>query len=189
MSARSEFEETFADLYQEVRKVAHRALRAGAPPWGRDATLNTTALVHEAFVKLRQGGRPGWRDEAHFLALVSRAMRFVLVDYARARSSGKRGGGASPVPLSEARAMTASLADEVLALDRALDRLAERKPRLARVVECRFILGLSVEETARALEVSTMTVKRDWVGARAFLARVLGGGSTAAALAAAGEAG
>jgi RNA polymerase sigma factor (TIGR02999 family) len=175
MGGRSEFESTFADLYQEVRVVAHRALRAGAAPWGRGATLGTTALVHEAFLKLRAGPNLGWQDDSHFLALVSRAMRFVLVDYARARSSAKRGGGATALPLDESNAMSAAMAEDVLALDDALDRLAERKPRLARVVECRFLVGLDLEETAQALGVSTMTVKRDWVAAKAFLARELAG--------------
>lgn len=174
MADRSQLETTFADLYEQVRVVAHRALRTGAPPWRRDGTLGTTALVHEAFLKLRRGENLGWRDDGHFLALVSRAMRFVLVDYARTRSSAKRAGATSSIPLSEAEAMSPAMAEDVLALDRALERLAALNPRLERVVECRFILGLSVEETAQALAVSTMTVKRDWVAARAFLARELG---------------
>ena len=173
MTDRPELDATFADLYQQVRLVAHRALRTGCAPWGRTPTLGTTGLVHEAFLKLRRSPDLRWQDEGHFLALVSRAMRFVLVDYARARCSEKRGGPESPVPLDEASVMSAPLAEEVLALDGALDRLGKLKPRLARLVECRFIVGLSVEETAQALEVSSMTIKRDWVAARAFLAREL----------------
>jgi len=184
---RSEFETTFASLYQEVRAIAHRSLRGGMAPWRSGGTLGTTALVHEAFLKLRNGPNLGWEDDSHFLALVSRAMRFVLVDYARARSSAKRGGGDIPVPLDEARAMSAGLAEEVLALDEALDRLAAQRPRLARVVECRFLVGLSLEETARALRVSAMTVKRDWAFAKAFLSRELA--RTAAASGPAGSGG
>ena len=174
-SSRADFEKTFADLYQEARRIARQALRGGGMPWHRDSTLHTTALVNEAY--LRFGRRDGvkWRDQSHFLALVAQAMRFALVDYARSHARAKRGGGQPRVPIEESLLMTDEISEELLELDRALDRLALRSERLARVVECRFIVGWSIEETSSILGVSTMTVKRDWISAKAFLARELRG--------------
>lgn len=159
----------FVAVYAELRRVAHRHLggeRAGH-------TLGTTGLVHEAYLELARADRTRWPGRAYVLAAASQAMRRILVDYARARSTQKRGSGDSPVPLDDAVAMAVSRGDELLALDEALDRLATISARPARVVECRFYGGMSIEETAEALGVSPATVKREWGVARAWLNREL----------------
>lgn len=176
-ATRADFDEAFADLYEEARRMARRTLRSGVAPWHRGSTMNTTALVNEAYLRLHRRDGMRWNDQHHFLALVARAMRYAFVDYARAHRRKKRGGDGEPLPLHDLRPpaepMTDRLSDEILALDQALERLAERSERLAQVVECRFLVGLSIDETATALGVSDMTVKRDWVSAKAFLAREL----------------
>jgi RNA polymerase sigma factor (TIGR02999 family) len=135
-------------------------------------TLDTTALVHEAYVKLADRSRPPFNDRRHFLSVAALAMRQIVVDYARERAAQKRGGAASHVALDE---MSDSPIDvdaqamELVALDAALDRLASVDERLTRVVELRFFAGLSIDETAGVLDVSTATVKRDMRAARAFL--------------------
>jgi RNA polymerase sigma factor (TIGR02999 family) len=159
----------FARMYGELREIAHRRLRAFRP----GDTLNTTALVHEAYVKLIDQGRADPQDRAHFLALASRAMRFVLVDYARSRSAAKRGGGVAPVSFDDAPVAAAQRADELLQLDAALDVLARADARLAEVIELRFFGGLSHEEVAQATGRSVPTVKRDWTRARAWLLRAM----------------
>lgn len=163
----------FAHLYPEVRRIAHQALRRGSLSWRSGSTLNTTALVHEAFLRLRSGNNISWQDDDHLMALIAQTMRYVLVDYARARTAARRGSGANTITLDEAMVMDQSVAEEVLAVDQALARLQEIQPRLARVVECRFLLGLTIDETARALGVSTMTIKRDWLSARALMSGFL----------------
>ena len=156
-------------LYDQLRRLAHRQL-AGE----RDGhTLGTTALVHESFLRLAEGGTLHLNDRNHFFALAARTMRYILIDYARARTRAKRGGGATEVTFEEARVMPEARAEQLLALDAALDRLARRNDRLARIVEHRYFAGFTIEETADALGVSTMTVKRDWNKAKAFLAREL----------------
>jgi RNA polymerase sigma factor (TIGR02999 family) len=159
----------FARMYGELRDIAHRRLRAFRP----GDTLNTTALVHEAYVKLIDQGRAQPQDRAHFLALASRAMRFVLVDYARSRSAAKRGGGVAPVSFDDAPVAAVERADELLRLDAALDVLARADARLAEVVELRFFGGLSHEEVAETTGRSVPTVKRDWTRARAWLLRAM----------------
>jgi len=152
-------------IYEELRVMAHRQLareRAGH-------TLQTTALVHEAYLKLVEGSRVGGRGRAYFFAAAGRAMRQVLVDHARRRNADKRGGGVDPVPLEDVQLAADEFAVELLDLDRALTDLAELEPRHARVVECRYFGGMSVEETAEALDVSPRTVKYDWALARAWL--------------------
>lgn len=161
---RAAFDELFALAYDELRRAAHQRLsrnRAGE-------TLNTTVLVHEAYVRLVDGGGAGWVDRAHFLALASRAMRFVLIDHVRASSAEKRGGGMVCVSLDDADPGTTQ-DHELLALNDALEALASYSPRLAQVVEYRFFGGLTYDEIAAALDVSVPTVKRDWVRARAWL--------------------
>ena len=159
-------------VYDELRGIAHRELRRGRPA----STLDTTALVHEAYLKLADRACVRPADRTHFLGIAARAMRQVLVDHARRHAAAKRGGGARSVTLDEG-AMAAPLADEradaLLALDEALTRLAALSERLGRVVECRFVGGLSEQETADALGVTTRTVRRDWVKARAWLHREL----------------
>ena len=156
-------------IYDDLREIAHRQLARE----GREHTLQTTALVHEAYMKLVDDTRVTGRGRAYFFAAAGRAMRQVLVDYARRRATEKRGGRAERVSLDESRIAVDEFAAELLDLDRALDRLAHLNPRHARVVECRFFAGLSVEETAEALDVSARTVKSDWALARAWLYDVL----------------
>ena len=146
--------------------MAHRRLAGGGR--GRGGTLSTTALVHEAYLKLADRAGPDWVDRAHFLAVASLAMRHVLVDRARERSTLKRG-GRHQVTLDDDVSTVAAQADALLQLDDAIDRLARSEPRLARVVECRFFGGLTEPETAEALGLNVRTVQRDWVKARVLL--------------------
>ncbi len=158
----------FPIVYQELHRVAHRQLgreRAGH-------TLNTTALVHEAYVKLvRHPPDVRWQSRVHFFAVAARAMRQILVNYAKARSRAKRGADAPQVSLDEAAVMPEARARELVALDEALSRLEVMSERQSRVVECRYFGGLTIEETAQVLGVSVVTVKRDWATARAWLYR------------------
>jgi RNA polymerase sigma factor (TIGR02999 family) len=160
-------------LYRELRAIAHRQL--GASPGARrgGATLSTTALVNEAYLKL--GGAPHrpWNDRPHFLATAAVAMRQILVDRARARAALKRGGGFAHVTLEEDALASDGEPEALLMLDQALDRLAALAPRLARVVELRFYGGLSEEEIGSVLDVTVRTVQRDWVKARMLLRRAL----------------
>ena len=165
----SELRDLFAAVYAELRRVAHRHL--GGEQTGH--TLSTTGLVHEAYLELARLDRIRWAGRAYVLAAASQAMRRILIDYAVARRAQKRGGGVVAEPLDDAVAMAVARGDELLALDEALDRLAAVDARCARVVECRFYGGMSIEETAEALETSPATVKRDWVMARAYLNREL----------------
>jgi RNA polymerase sigma factor (TIGR02999 family) len=139
----------------------------------RDHTLQVTALINEAFLRLTEARQLRWQDRAHFLGISARLMRRVLVDHARARGYRKRGGGARRVVLDEALMVSPGLSVELLALDRALGVLAAADSRKARVIELRFFGGLSVEETAEVLHVSTDTVKRDWRLAKLWLLREL----------------
>jgi RNA polymerase sigma factor (TIGR02999 family) len=159
----------FERLYDELRQIAHQRLRSFRP----GDTLNTTALVHEAYVRLVDPRRAQPADRAHFLALASRAMRFVLVDHARAKSAAKRGGGIGPVTLDDAQIATGERAYRLLELDQALTNLNEAAPRLGQVVELRFFGGLSHEEVAEVTGRSVPTVKRDWTRARAWLHRAI----------------
>jgi RNA polymerase sigma factor (TIGR02999 family) len=161
--------ELFEIVYAELRRVAHRHLggeRAGH-------TLGTTGLVHEAYLELARLEHIQWPGRAYVLAAASQAMRRILIDYALARGTKKRGGGVANLPLDDAVAMAVSRSDTLLALDEALDRLAALSQRSARVVECRFFGGMSIEETAEALAISPATVKREWAVARAYLNREL----------------
>jgi RNA polymerase sigma factor (TIGR02999 family) len=164
-------ERLLALLYRELRAMASRRLRRERP----GATLETTALVHETYLRLVDQRRVEWRDRGHFLALAATSMRRVLIDRARARSAGKRGGGAPPLTLGDAGDLGIDPALEILEVDEALRRLAAAYPRPARVVELRFFGGLELEEIGAVLEVTERTVQRDWAFARAWLARELGG--------------
>lgn len=162
--------EAFAASYDELRRLARRQLRRLRP----GQTLTTTALVHEAFAKLVKGPvKP--EDRTHFFALAARAMRHILVDYARRRASGKRGFGVRPATLDPDSIPVGAIADEMLGIDRALTRLESLDERLARVVEWRFFGGMTDDEVAEALGVTARTVRRDWQKARAFLYRELSG--------------
>ncbi len=164
-------------VYDDLRRIARAQLR-GRP----GHTLGATGIVHEAYLKLVDGSGATPADRAHFFALAARAMRQVLVSYARERAAAKRGGPARPVTLEEDRVgagasgASAASAAWLLDVDRALERLARRDERLARVVECRFFAGLTEDETAEALGSSVRTVQRDWMRARAWLREELGGG-------------
>jgi RNA polymerase sigma factor (TIGR02999 family) len=159
----------FAQLYDELRRLAQRQRRN----WHGDETLNTTALVHEAYLKLQKGVARRWADRAHFHAVASQAMRHLLVSYAERRRAAKRGGGVPHEALDEANPVAEEAAEELLALNEALEALSRVSPRQARVVECRFFAGLSIRETAEALAVSTATVERDWALASAWLRHVM----------------
>ena len=150
-------------VYERLRRIAHRQLRA--EPVGH--TLSTTALVHEAYLKLVDQTRAEWQDRGHFFAVASGAMRRILVDYARQHRRAKRGGGLRRVTLDESALSLDERSDNLIALDEALTRLAELNPRLSRVVEYRFFAGLTEEEIAEATGVTVRTVKRDWAKARA----------------------
>jgi RNA polymerase sigma factor (TIGR02999 family) len=166
--AQPEVDELIGPIYRELRQIAHHHLRRER----RGHTLNTTALVNEAYVKLAGFDHVIWRDRAHFLAIAAQAMRRVLVDYAVARKTRKRDGG-ERLSLDAVVVRIDPRIDDVIAVDGALTRLEELNARLARVVECRFFAGMSVEETADALALSPATVKRDWNVARAWLNKEL----------------
>jgi RNA polymerase sigma factor (TIGR02999 family) len=149
-------------VYEDLRRVAHRQLDRE----GSGHTLQTTALIHEAYLKLAAGGSVSATSRAHFLAIAARAMRQVLVDYARKRKAAKRGGGVISVTLGDEPQPTDASAEDLLALDEALEQL---DPRQRQVIECRFFGGMEEKDIAAALGVSDRTVRRDWVKARAWL--------------------
>ena len=168
---RSEFDRLFASLYDELRRVAHRHLRDRSP----GQTLDTTALIHEAYLRMVDQSQAEWADRAHFFAYASRAMRAVLVDYARRRGAAKRGGNAPRLSLDDRDLAVEEQGEFLLALDDALTRLAGLSERLARTVEYRFFGGMTEEETAAVLQVSDRTVRRDWLKAKAWLYAELSG--------------
>jgi RNA polymerase sigma factor (TIGR02999 family) len=156
-------------VYDELRRLA-RHYMAGERA---DHTLQATALVHEAYLKLVDSSRVQWQNRAHFLAVAAQMMRRILVDFARSRGYQKRGGGWNKVTLDETEFLTTDRSSDLVAIDDALQALAGFDPRKAQVVEMRFFGGLTLEETAEALGVSTDTVGRDWTAARAWLKREL----------------
>jgi RNA polymerase sigma factor (TIGR02999 family) len=156
-------------FYQQLRHVAHRT-RAR---FGAGHTLQTTALVHEAYLRLGQSR--SFADETHFLRASALAMRHAIINHAQSRLAEKRGGGGQHVTLSNVADLSIDSDEGVLALHEAMERMARDMPRLADVVECRFFGGYSEEDTARALSMSLRTVQRDWLKARAWLFRELGG--------------
>jgi len=164
---RSALDQLVPIVHEELRRLARLQMRAERD----NHTLQTTALVNEAFLRLVDLHRIRWQDRAHFLALSARLMRRILVDHARARSYQKRGGGAVNVTLDEALVGSAERGADLLALDDALEDLARVDARKSQVVELRFFGGLSVEETAQALKVSPETVTRDWRLAKVWLLR------------------
>ena len=156
-------------VYTELHRIAARQMRHERA----DHTLNATALVHEVYLKLMDQNQVSWQNRAHFFAIAARGMRQVLISYARKHNAEKRGGGAPDTLLEGKEIALNERADELLALDEALTRLSVLDERLAQVVEYRFFGGLTIEETASVLEISTMTVKRDWNKAKAWLYREL----------------
>jgi len=169
---REALDQLVAEIYQELRAVARRQLRA-RHRGGGTPTLSTTALVNEAYLKLVDQSRATWRDRGHFLALAAVAMRHILVDRARGRSSEKRGGARQRITFDEEVIALDDQSDVVLALDEALDVLETLNPRLSQVVTLRFFGGISEEEIATMLDLTVRTVQRDWKKARMLLRRLL----------------
>jgi RNA polymerase sigma factor (TIGR02999 family) len=167
---RTALDEVFSRVYAEIRRIARAQLRRVSS----GHTLNTTAVVHEAYLKLVKSPGVAWEDRSHFYAVAARAMRQILLNHARRHMAQKRG-GARPFPLDSVDSPVDVRAAEIVQLDAALNRLLLLDERMARVVDLRFFAGLSVEETAHALGVTDRTVKRDWRAARAFLHRELHG--------------
>ncbi len=166
-------------VYDELQALAHRQRRR----WNGDHTLNTTALVHEAYLKLVDQSRASWANRAHFLAAASRAMRHILINHSRDRRAQKRGGSSAPHLSLDARdareyealSQSDGDADLLLAVNAALERLEQVNPRQSQIVECRFFGGMTIEETALALGISTATVSRGWALAQVRLYRELQG--------------
>ncbi len=172
----NERRETAADneilklVYAELRRQAHRYLQKERP----GHTLQTTALVHEAYLKLINQNKVSWESRSHFFAIAATTMRRILIDYAKTKHRLRRGGVHSDLPLENALTISVSETDfDLLALDEALNRLAEKEAHLAKIVELRFFSGLDVVETAEVLGISESTVKRDWQMAKAWLHREL----------------
>jgi RNA polymerase sigma factor (TIGR02999 family) len=154
---------------RELHQLAHRYISREKP----GHTLQTTALVNEAYLRLVDQRRARWQNRAHFIAIAAQMMRRILVNHARDRAAGKRGGGSRKVSLDEIAVLSDEKAEEMLALDEAMDSLAKLDERKSRVVELRHFGGLSVEETAQVLGIHPDTVTRDWARAKAFLRREL----------------
>jgi RNA polymerase sigma factor (TIGR02999 family) len=162
---RAVLDRLFPLVYDELRRIAHAALRRERG----DHTLGTTGLVHEAYFKLVDQTRVEFRDRAHFYGVAARAMRQILVDYARRHTAAKRGGKVRPLALEETTVAVEGRAEALVAVDEALERLAAHDAGLAQVVECRFFAGLTEDETADALGSSPRTVQRQWRRAKAWL--------------------
>ena len=159
-------------VYEELRRLAHRYMGRERP----GHTLQTTALVNEAYMRLVDYKRMQWQDRAHFFAVAAQVMRRILVDYARSRNV-KRGAGVPHVPLDDVAVVSRDRTADLVALDDAMEALARLDPRKVQIIEMRFFGGLSVEETAEVLKVSPATVRRDWSIAKFWLYRELGGGT------------
>jgi RNA polymerase sigma factor (TIGR02999 family) len=159
------FDQLVALVYPELRRIARGQLGR----WRATGSLDTGSLVNEAYLKLVDQTRANWQDRDHFFAIAACAMRQVIIDYARRRRSQKRGGDARQVPLDEREIAIQTQVEHFLALDQLLTRLGAEQPRLKQVVECRFFAGYSDAETAKVLHVSTRTVEREWLRAKAWL--------------------
>jgi len=155
----------FPLVYEELRRIAHRALRGERT----GHTLGTTGLVHEAYMRLADQTRLEYHDRAHFYGIAARAMRHILVDYARRHRAAKRGGSRQVIPLDDALVAVEDRAEALLGLDEALTELEALDPRLGQVVQCRFFGGLTEEETGEVLGVTARTVRRDWLKAKGWL--------------------
>lgn len=154
-------------VYNELRRIARRRLRAERP----DHTLESAALVHEAYFRLLEAKAPSWHDRAHFFGVAAQVMRHILVDHARHPRAAKRGGGAPRLTLDTEFARMPEKGMDLLALDDALNKLASLDPQQSRIIEMKFFGGLSIEETATVLDISPATVKREWATARAWMQR------------------
>ena len=156
-------------VYRELRSVAHRYLNNERP----GHTLQSTALVHEVYVRMIQQEFPRWQNRAHFFGVAAQLMRQILVDYARSRRAAKRGGDICRLSLDEAAEQPQPIDVDIIALDDALKNLSDMDPQQSRVVELKFFAGLSIEDTSEVLGISPSTVKRQWITARAWLYREL----------------
>jgi RNA polymerase sigma factor (TIGR02999 family) len=173
---RRAFAELLPLVYDELHELAHRQRRR----WGGNETLNTTAIIHEAYLRLAGQSAPQWSSHPHFLAVAATAMRQVLLDYAKRQRAAKREGSWRPVPLDEVEAtlreggdVSEARSEAIIAVEESLRRLEQHDPVQGRVVECRFYGGMTIEDTAKALGVSPATVKRRWAMAQAWLYRDL----------------
>jgi len=162
-------------VYEELRRLAHRYLSRERT----DHTLQSTALVHEAYLRLAGQNPPQWQNRAHFFGIAAHIMRQILVEYARGRSAAKRGGNALTLTLDDAVALPQQTDVDVVALDKALGELSGLDAQQGRIVELRFFAGLTIEDTSEVLGISPATVKRDWVTARAWLFRAMTGDAPA----------
>jgi RNA polymerase sigma factor (TIGR02999 family) len=168
-------EERLIDVvYPDLRRIAHRCMRNE-----KSRTISATELLHDAWVDVMRGGPVDWRDRVHFFAILSTAMRRILVEYARSRNAAKRGGGRTRIELAEGLAVDKSKLDDVILVDEALNRLSTFDQRMARIVEMRYFGGLTEDEVAAILDISARTVKRDWKMAKGFLAEFTGNGDAA----------
>jgi RNA polymerase sigma factor (TIGR02999 family) len=158
-------------VYEELHRLAQYYLQRERA----DHTLQSTALVHEAYLKLAGQNAPQWQNRAHFFGIAAHLMRQILVEYARGHSAAKRGGTACKLTLDEAIVLAPQVDIDVVALDRALTELSELDARQSRIVELRFFGGLTIEDTSEVLGISPATVKRDWITARAWLHRAISG--------------
>ena len=156
-------------VYEELRRLAHRYMEGERP----DHTLQTTALVNEAYLRLADQTNPNWQSRAHFFAVAARGMRRILVSYARSNRAQKRGGGAARMELEEAAILSPEQSKEIVDLHEALERLGTLDSRKARVVELKYFGGLNHDEIAEVMKISAVTVRRDWVFAKAWLHKEL----------------
>lgn len=156
-------------VYEELRRLAHHHLKKERS----GHTFHTTDLVHEAYINLASRDKTAWEDRTHFFAVAAHAMRTILIDYARRRNRKKRGSGQTPLNLEDVQVCAEDHLEDLLTLDQAMNLLAEIDERLCRIVECRYFAGLTIEETAGALDISPATVKRDWQVAKAWLRRAI----------------
>ena len=171
----SALDDLFEQVYEELRVMAHNKRKHWV---GKDYTLNTTALVHEAYIKLTDNSQHDWNSRAHFMGVAAKAMRHILINYAEKRRTKKRGGEVKKVSLEEQRAhiddvieMSDEQADKLLAIEQAIKKLEKNNERQVRIIECKFFGGMTNDETAETLGVSKATVKRDWAMAQAWLHR------------------
>lgn len=165
-------DELFESVYPKLREIAKRRRRG----WRGNETIDTTALIHEAYLKIAARPEAEYESRGHFFAVAATAMRQILINYAEKKNAAKRGGGAEPVTLKDGDIVQDDAIEELLALDVALKKLEAMSERQARVVECLFFAGYGVEDTAEALDISPATVKRDWAAARAWLYREMHAG-------------
>ena len=165
-SNRAALDDLYPEVYEELRRIAHHKLRQA---WS-EGTLNTTALVHEVYLRLSNQTQPRWKDRRHFFALASRAMRFIIIHGTRAHTAKKRGGSERVnIPLESLEIAADDCATDLLLLDEALDQLSRNDERLGQLIEYKFFGGLTYEEIAEATGMSVPTVKRDWRRARSWL--------------------